>query len=167
VPFDPPEDYNSRMRPEISPRGLAMPASPIRRLMPVADEAKRRGVHVYHLNIGQPDIETPAAFRSKLAHVDRVLAYTPSGGTTEYLEALRIYYRGVGIELAMSELLATTAGSEALLSVSGQLAIVGLRSGRQLSYSAAGSQCPDILPGGIEVSYPSAGGTVVTQAMTP
>ena len=58
-------------------------------------------------------------------------------------------------------------GSEALLSVSGQLAIVGLRSGRQLSYSAAGSQCPDILPGGIEVSYPSAGGTVVTQAMTP
>src|SRR4030042_1448757 len=55
------------MKPSISPRGRAMPASPIRKLMPVADAAKRRGVHVYHLNIGQPDLPTPEALRSKLA----------------------------------------------------------------------------------------------------
>jgi aspartate aminotransferase len=103
------------MRPQISPRGRAMPASPIRKLAPVADEAKRRGVHVYHLNIGQPDLETPLALRSKLAAADRVLAYTPSGGTPEYLAALRRYYAGVGLELETSQLLATTGGSEAIL----------------------------------------------------
>jgi aspartate aminotransferase len=92
-----------------------MPASPIRKLAPVADEAKRRGVHVYHLNIGQPDLETPLALRSKLAAADRVLAYTPSGGTPEYLAALRRYYAGVGLELETSQLLATTGGSEAIL----------------------------------------------------
>jgi len=103
------------MQPQVSARGRAMPASPIRKLMPVADEAKRRGVHVYHLNIGQPDLETPEAFRSKLAHVDKVIAYTPSGGTPEYLSALQFYYRNLGIELGVSELVATTAGSEAIL----------------------------------------------------
>ncbi len=103
------------MRPLVSNRGRAMPASPIRRLMPVADEAKRRGVHVFHLNIGQPDLETPAALRSKLAQVDRVIAYTPSGGTPEYLSALQGYYANLGLELSLGELLATTAGSEAIL----------------------------------------------------
>jgi len=83
--------------------------------MPLADEAKRRGVHVYHLNIGQPDLETPAALRSKLGQVDRVIAYSPSGGTPEYLAALASYYRGVGLELTPAELIATTAGSEAIL----------------------------------------------------
>jgi len=92
-----------------------MPASPIRRLMPLAEEAKRRGVHVFHLNIGQPDLETPEALRAKLAEVDRVIAYSPSGGTPEYLAALVSYYRGVGLELTPNELLATTAGSEAIL----------------------------------------------------
>jgi len=103
------------MRPQVSPRGRAMPASPIRKLAPVAEEAKRRGVHVYHLNIGQPDLETPAAFRSKLARVDRVIAYTPSGGTPEYLAALRHYYAGVGLDVELSQLIATTGGSEAIL----------------------------------------------------
>jgi len=92
-----------------------MPASPIRKLMPVADEAKRRGVHVYHLNIGQPDLETPEAFRAKLARVDKVIAYSPSGGTPEYLAALQTYYRNLGIELGTAELVATTGGSEAIL----------------------------------------------------
>lgn len=92
-----------------------MPASPIRKLMPVAEEAKRRGVKVYHLNIGQPDLETPAAFRDRLASVDRVIAYTPSGGTPEYLAALRGYYAQLGIDLELSEILATTGGSEAIL----------------------------------------------------
>jgi aspartate aminotransferase len=103
------------MRPSISARGRAMPASPIRKLMPLADEARRRGVHVYHLNIGQPDLETPEVMRARLARAERVFAYTPSGGTPEYLDALRGYYRRQGIELALNELIATTGGSEALL----------------------------------------------------
>ncbi len=93
-----------------------MPASPIRRLMPLADEAKRRGTHVYHLNIGQPDIETPREMRDRLARIrEKVLAYSPSPGTQEYLHALQHYYRGLGIELGIEELIATTGGSEAVL----------------------------------------------------
>lgn len=93
-----------------------MPASPIRRLMPLADAARQRGVHVYHLNIGQPDIETPPALRARLARIqDKVLAYSPSGGTPEFLEALGEYYRRLGIALGPGELIATTGGSEALL----------------------------------------------------
>jgi aspartate aminotransferase len=103
------------MRPSISSRGRAMPASPIRKLMPLADEARRRGTHVFHLNIGQPDLETPPELKSKLAAVDRVIAYTPSGGTPEYLAALQGYYAGLGLDLPVSQLLATTAGSEAIL----------------------------------------------------
>jgi aspartate aminotransferase len=103
------------MKPQVSTRGRSMPASPIRKLMPLADEAKRRGVRVLHLNIGQPDLETPEAMRSRLARVDRVIAYSPSGGTPEYLEALRGYYRGRGIDLELTQLVATTGGSEALL----------------------------------------------------
>ena len=94
-----------------------MPASPIRRLMPLADEAKRRGVHVYHLNIGQPDLETPAPMRERLRLLEKekVYAYTPSAGTPEYLASLRKYYAGFGIPLALDEVLATTGGSEAIL----------------------------------------------------
>jgi aspartate aminotransferase len=92
-----------------------MPASPIRKLAPLADEARRRGVHVYHLNIGQPDLPTPAPMRQRLAAVPEVLAYTPSGGTPEYLEVLQGYYARQGISLRTDELLATTGGSEALL----------------------------------------------------
>ena len=101
--------------PTISPRARNMPASPIRRLMPVADEAKKRGVHVFHLNIGQPDIETPEVMRAQLGRAEKVLAYTPSGGTPEYLEALRTYYRKHGVELTADQLVATTGGSEAIL----------------------------------------------------
>jgi aspartate aminotransferase len=104
------------MKPQISSRARQMPASPIRKLMPYADEARRRGVHVYHLNIGQPDIETPEVMRRKLEKIDKVLAYTPSGGTSEYLAALQAYYRRqVGVELSPNELIATTGGSEAIL----------------------------------------------------
>lgn len=93
-----------------------MPASPIRRLMPLADAAKARGVHVYHLNIGQPDIETPIEMRERLARIrDKVLAYSPSPGTPEYLKALQHYYHGVGIEVAVDQIIATTGGSEAVL----------------------------------------------------
>jgi aspartate aminotransferase len=103
------------MKPQLSERARRMPASPIRKLMPLADEARRRGVHVYHLNIGQPDLETPAPMRARLAEAKRVIAYTPSGGTPEYLATLQAYYKRMGIELDASQLIATTGGSEALL----------------------------------------------------
>jgi aspartate aminotransferase len=100
---------------QISERGRKMPASPIRKLMPLADEAKRRGVKVYHLNIGQPDLETPPAMRAKLAQAPSVFAYTPSAGTAECLETLREYYRRLGIALEADQIIATTGGSEAIL----------------------------------------------------
>ena len=100
---------------QISERGRKMPASPIRKLMPLADEAKRRGVKVYHLNIGQPDLETPPAMRAKLAQAPSVFAYTPSAGTTECLDTLREYYRRLGIALERDQIIATTGGSEAIL----------------------------------------------------
>jgi aspartate aminotransferase len=104
------------MSPKISERGQQMPASPIRKLTPLADDAKRRGVHVYHLNIGQPDLETPPALRNRLATItERVLAYSPSAGTPEYVATLREYYRRRGIALEAEEIIATTGGSEALL----------------------------------------------------
>ena len=103
--------------PQISKRGQAMPASPIRRLMPVAEQAKKRGTHVYHLNIGQPDLETPPAMRERLRLLEkeRVYAYTPSGGTPEFLGSLQKYYAGFGIALGLDQILATTGGSEAIL----------------------------------------------------
>src|SRR5687768_16732216 len=102
--------------PPLSERARAMPASPIRKLMPLADEAKKRGTHVYHLNIGQPDLETPEAMRRRLRELsDTIYAYTPSGGTPEYLAALQQYYRGIGVELSLGEIIATTGGSEAIL----------------------------------------------------
>jgi aspartate aminotransferase len=104
------------VRPRVSARGDRMPASPIRRLMPLAEQAKREGVRVLHLNIGQPDLETPAAMRDRLArYPERVIAYTPSGGTPEYLAYLSEYYRRIGISLSAEELIATTGGSEAIL----------------------------------------------------
>jgi aspartate aminotransferase len=101
---------------EISPRARRMPASPIRKLMPLADEARRRGIHVYHLNIGQPDLETPESMRRQVTQLrDRVFAYTPSGGTPDYLATVREYYARLGITLGLDEVLATTGGSEAVL----------------------------------------------------
>ncbi len=100
---------------QISERGRQMPASPIRKLMPLADQAKRRGVKVYHLNIGQPDLETPPAMRAKLAQAPSVYAYTPSAGTAECLATLREYYRRLGVDLGSDQIIATTGGSEAIL----------------------------------------------------
>jgi aspartate aminotransferase len=94
-----------------------MPASPIRKLAPLADAAKARGTKVYHLNIGQPDIETPACMLDRLRQLeDRVLEYSPSTGTPEFLRSLETYYsRRLGIMLAPHQILATTGGSEAIL----------------------------------------------------
>jgi aspartate aminotransferase len=94
-----------------------MPASPIRSLAPLAEAAKARGVRVYHLNIGQPDIETPACMRARLKELDaKVLEYSPSSGTPEFLQSLQHYYeKRLGLTLTETQILATTGGSEAIL----------------------------------------------------
>ena len=94
-----------------------MPASPIRKLAPLADLAKSRGTRVFHLNIGQPDIETPACMRDRLHQIEtKVLEYSPSGGTPEFVRSLQRYYeRRLGLKLDATQILATTGGSEAIL----------------------------------------------------
>jgi len=89
--------------------------SPIRKFHPYAVEAANKGRRIYHLNIGQPDIETPPAFFEAVQNFSQnVLAYAPSPGIPEYVEAVRRYYARLGVELKASEILATTGGSEAL-----------------------------------------------------
>ena len=97
-----------------------MPASPIRRLVPYADRAKARGVKVYHLNIGQPDIETPAEMMNGYRNVDiKVLSYGPSQGLKEYVDTLVQYYGGVGIAVRAQDILITTGGSDASIATGG------------------------------------------------
>ncbi|MEO5761994.1 MAG: pyridoxal phosphate-dependent aminotransferase [Vicinamibacteria bacterium] len=100
--------------PKVSARGQALPPSPIRKLAPYADAAKARGVKVFHLNIGQPDLETPKVMRDRLKTIDPVIAYSPSAGTPEYLNALSGYYKTVGLNIEPKNLIATTGGSEAV-----------------------------------------------------
>ncbi len=100
--------------PKVSSRGLALPPSPIRKLAPYADAAKARGVKVFHLNIGQPDLETPKVMRDRLQSVDPVIAYSPSAGTPQYLAALSRYYASVGLQVETQNIIATTGGSEAV-----------------------------------------------------
>src|SRR5438105_1236702 len=99
----------------LSSRAIKMPASPIRRLVPYADRAKARGINVYHLNIGQPDIETPVEMMNGYREVDiKVLSYGPSQGLKEYVDTLVQYYGRVGIDLRAQDILITTGGSEAI-----------------------------------------------------
>jgi len=93
-----------------------MPSSPIRKLAPLANEAKARGVKVYHLNIGQPDLPTPQKALDALKHVDRkVLEYSPSQGFLSLREKLQAYYRRFRIELSVNDIIITSGGSEAVL----------------------------------------------------
>lgn len=102
--------------PKISQRGKEMPASPIRRLAPLANEAKARGVKVYHLNIGQPDLPTPQKALDALKNLDRkVLEYSPSQGFLSLREKLQAYYRKFRIELSVNDIIVTSGGSEAVL----------------------------------------------------
>ena len=102
--------------PQISQRGTLMPASPIRKLVPLADEAKARGIHVYHLNIGQPDLPTPKAAIDAIRGIDRkVLEYSPSQGYLSYREKLVDYYKKYDINLTADDIIITTGGSEAVL----------------------------------------------------
>ena len=103
--------------PKLSNKAAAMPASPIRKLVPFAEEAKRKGKKVYHLNIGQPDIETPKVVLDKMHNLDlKVVEYSHSAGFQSYREGLAAYYKGFGIDLNPSnEIMITTGGSEALI----------------------------------------------------
>lgn len=92
-----------------------MPASPIRKLTPYADMAKIAGKKVYHLNIGQPDIETPAGMLDAIKNIDfKVWAYTPSEGTLTYRKKLTGYYNKLGYDIAPENIIVTTGGSEAI-----------------------------------------------------
>jgi aspartate aminotransferase len=102
--------------PAISDKGKAMPASPIRKLVPFAEEAKRKGRKVYHLNIGQPDIATPEVALNALRNIKaNVIEYSHSAGNESYRRKLAAYYQGIGINIDHTEILITTGGSEAIL----------------------------------------------------
>lgn len=100
----------------ISERGKKMPASPIRKLVPYAEAAKKKGIKVFHLNIGQPDIETPPAILDAVRKADiKVLEYSHSAGNESYRRKLVQYYKKVGINVTHEQIIITTGGSEAIL----------------------------------------------------
>ena len=102
--------------PKISDRGVEMPASPIRKLAPLSDSAKARGLKVYHLNIGQPDIPTPEVGLNAVRNLDRkILEYSPSAGFRSFREKLVHYYSKFNINVNADDIIITTGGSEAVL----------------------------------------------------
>ena len=102
--------------PQISVRGLEMPESPIRKLAPLAVAAKQRGVKVYHLNIGEPDLPTPEVAMEAIRNIDRkILEYSPSQGNLSYREKLVDYYRKYNIHVTPDDIIITCGGSEAVL----------------------------------------------------
>ena len=102
--------------PVISQRGVEIPSSPIRKLTPLANNAKARGIKVYHLNIGQPDLPTPESALDAVRHVDRkVLEYSPSQGFLSLRKKLADYYLKYRIELSPDDIIITSGGSEAVL----------------------------------------------------
>ncbi|MBN1132883.1 MAG: pyridoxal phosphate-dependent aminotransferase [Bacteroidales bacterium] len=101
--------------PRISNKGVSMPPSPIRKLVPFAEEAKRKGRKVYHLNIGQPDIPTPEGAIQAIRNLsDRVIEYSHSAGHEGYRKKLSDFYRKIGLDVDYSDILVTTGGSEAI-----------------------------------------------------
>lgn len=101
--------------PNISQRGVNMPASPIRKLVPLANEAKAKGIKVYHLNIGQPDLPTPEVAMEAVRRIDRkVLEYSPSEGILSFREKLVTYYEKFNIHVGVDDIIITTGGSEAV-----------------------------------------------------
>ncbi|HVS98781.1 MAG TPA: pyridoxal phosphate-dependent aminotransferase [Puia sp.] len=100
----------------ISQRGQQMPASPIRKLVPFAEAAKKKGIKVFHLNIGQPDIETPKMALDAVRNFDfKVLEYSHSAGNESYRRKLAAYYHRAGIDVDYQQIIITTGGSEAIL----------------------------------------------------
>lgn len=101
---------------QISERGQQMPPSPIRKLVPYAEAAKKKGIKVFHLNIGQPDIETPPSIIDAVRKADiRVLEYSHSAGNESYRKKLVNYYKTVGIPISPDQIIITTGGSEAIM----------------------------------------------------
>lgn len=99
-----------------SSRGLKMPASPIRKLVPFAEEAKKRGIKVHHLNIGQPDIETPPSILDAVKNANiKTLAYSHSAGNESYRKKLVHYYKKVGINIDYGQIIITSGGSEGII----------------------------------------------------
>ena len=108
--------------PTISFKGKNMPESPIRKLVPYAENAKKRGIEVFHLNIGQPDIKTPKiALDAVKNNTVEVLAYSRSEGSEEYRKKLANYYTKRNIPVTADEIIVTTGGSEALLFAMGSI----------------------------------------------
>lgn len=102
--------------PKISEKAILMPASPIRKLVPYAEKAKKAGKIVYHLNIGQPDIETPEVALNAVRNMDRkVIEYSHSAGFESYRNGLSAYYLKTGINVQPEDIIITTGGSEALI----------------------------------------------------
>jgi aspartate aminotransferase len=102
--------------PEISIKGRKMPESPIRKLVPYAEEAKNKGVKVYNLNIGQPDVSTPQVALDAVRNINlRVIEYSHSAGIESYRRKLAGYYQKIGIDIDYNQMLITTGGSEAIL----------------------------------------------------
>ena len=102
--------------PLLSERSQAMPQSPIRKLAPLAAQAKEKGIHVYHLNIGQPDLPTPATALDAIRNIDRtILEYSPSQGFVSYREKLVDFYARYNIHVTADDIIITTGGSEAVL----------------------------------------------------
>ena len=101
--------------PKISTKATIMPASPIRKLVPFAEAAKKKGVKIYHLNIGQPDIETPPSFLNAVKNADiKVLEYSHSAGNESYRKKLCGYYKEYNIDLDHNDIIITCGGSEAI-----------------------------------------------------
>jgi len=101
--------------PKISKKGMSMPQSPVRKLVPFAEEAKKRGTKVLHLNIGQPDIKTPEVAVNAVKNFDiKVLEYTHSAGFESYRKGLSAYYKEFDIDISKDEMIVTTGGSEAI-----------------------------------------------------
>src|SRR5688500_20366578 len=97
----------------ISNRGQQMPPSPIRKLVPYAEAAKKKGIKVYHLNIGQPDIETPPAILDAVRNADiKVLEYSHSAGNESYRRKFVQYYKKAGIDVTLEYIIITSGGSE-------------------------------------------------------
>jgi aspartate aminotransferase len=108
--------------PKISNRGIQMPSSPIRKLVPFAEQAKSEGAHVYHLNIGQPDIKTPEiALAAVKNNSISILAYSRSEGSDQYRSKLADYYKTNQIEVEANDIIVTTGGSEALQFILGSI----------------------------------------------
>ena len=112
--------------PTISHKGASMPESPIRKLVPFAEAAKKKGRHVYHLNIGQPDIKTPeVALNAIKNNTLEVLAYSRSEGSEEYRQKISKYYKKNDIHVSADQIIVTTGGSEALLFAMGSITDTG------------------------------------------